>query len=248
MELGAALPTEEPTRSEVLSQVNGRLIAWNPVTQSEAWQVKHIALWNGGVLSTAGGLVFQGNAAGKLVAYHDETGKRLWDHHVRTGIIAPPISYRVDGVQYIAVLAGQGGAAALAHGELLPPREYKNRNLILVYALGGDVPLSAPEPMPAASVPPPSTADEASIAAGRTLYFSYCAACHGDGAVAAGGIPDLRHMDSETHQSFDAIVRGGVRHEKGMAGFAQVLSQQQAASIHAYIIERANAEAGEVSK
>ena len=83
---------------------------------------------------------------------------------------------------------------------------------------------------------------------GAKIYSENCAACHGDGAVAAGGIPDLRHMDSETHQSFDASVRGGVRHEKGMAGFAQVLSQQQAASIYAYIIERANAAAGEVSK
>lgn len=113
MEVGGVLPTEEPARSEVTSTIKGRLIAWNPVTQSEAWHVDHDYIWSGGVLSTAGGLVFQGNVEGMLVAYGDQDGAKLWQHDVQTGIIAPPISYSIDGVQYIAVVAGLGGSAPL---------------------------------------------------------------------------------------------------------------------------------------
>lgn len=240
MALGAALPTEEPERSEVMDLAQGRLIAWNPATQSEAWRVDHAAIWNGGVLSTAGGLVLQGNAEGKFVAYRDDNGERLWQHDVQTGIIAPPITYSTDGQQYIAVVAGQGGAAALAHGSLLPTREFKNRNLLLVYAIDGKQQLPDPEPVPAPTPPPPSTGSAETIAAGKALYYDYCGACHGDGAIAAGGIPDLRHMNSETRNLFGAIVRGGLRHQKGMAGFAQVLSEQQTDEIYAYILDRAN--------
>ena len=242
MLVGGALPTEEPARSQAMAPIKGRLIAWNPVTQTEAWRVEHEHIWSGGVLSTAGGLVFQGNAEGMLVAYRDQSGEALWQHDVQTAIIAPPVSYGIDGKQYIAVVAGAGGAAPLAYGELMPERKVQNRNLLLVYALGESKQLPAPLPQAPPSPPPPATADAATVAAGKKLYMDYCVVCHGDSAIAGGGMPDLRHMNAAAHESFHAIVLGGLRHGKGMASFSQVLTPEQADTVHSYIIERAHAE------
>ena len=57
----------------------GRLLAWDPVKQKEAWRVEHVAPWNGGTLTTAGNLVFQGTADGRFVAYNATTGEKLWE-------------------------------------------------------------------------------------------------------------------------------------------------------------------------
>ena len=62
-----------------------------------------------GVLSTAGGLVFQGTGSGHFRAYDAKTGELLKDIDVGTTIVAAPMSYEIDGVQYIAVMAAWGG-------------------------------------------------------------------------------------------------------------------------------------------
>src|SRR5690606_8420272 len=100
-----AMPADPAVRAEAIAATKGALIAWDPVTQSERWRVPHPGPWNGGLLSTGGGLVFQGNAAGNFVAYSAADGSELWSFHAQTGIIAPPITYTVNGEQYVAVLA-----------------------------------------------------------------------------------------------------------------------------------------------
>src|SRR5206468_3993960 len=97
---------------------HGYLVAWDPVTQKEAWRVKHPFLWNGGTLATGGGLVFQGTAAGSFNAYSAQDGKELWRFNAGLGIIAAPMSYSVGAKQYISVLVGWGGTSAAMSGVL----------------------------------------------------------------------------------------------------------------------------------
>ncbi|ROS05151.1 quinohemoprotein ethanol dehydrogenase [Sinobacterium caligoides] len=217
----------------------GRLVAWDPRTQSEAWSVEHKMTWNGGVLATAGNLVFQGNAAQRMAAYRADTGERLWDVDAQTGIIAAPISYSVDGEQYIAVAASWGGILPLALG--VKPYDEPSKGRILVYKLGGS---DALPPLKAAvepPIPPARTgADEQTLAEGKQLYHLYCYGCHGTNAVSGGMIPDLRYLNSNFHDMFEQIVYDGALKGLGMVGFSDVLDKPQVASIHAYIIEEAN--------
>ncbi len=100
----------EPPKSKPM----GRLVAWDPVAQKEAWGVEHVSPWNGGTLTTAGNLVFQGTADGRLVAYDAKTGDKLWETATGTGVVAAPATYMVDGKQYVSVAVGWGGVYGLA--------------------------------------------------------------------------------------------------------------------------------------
>src|SRR5205085_10462055 len=102
----AAPPTSKPM---------GRLIAWDPVAQKEVWRVEHVSPWNGGTLTTAGNLVFQGTADGRFVAYDAAKGTKLWEIPTGTGAVAAAATYMVDDKQYISIAVGWGGSYGLAH-------------------------------------------------------------------------------------------------------------------------------------
>ncbi len=112
------MPADPKVRAGALAATKGALIAWDPVAQQERWRVDFKGPWNGGLLATGGGLVFQGNGAQEFVAYDAASGAKLWASSVQTGITAPPVTYSVKGEQYVAVLAGWGGVWALAPGIL----------------------------------------------------------------------------------------------------------------------------------
>ena len=227
---------------EALRNVGGHLAAWDPVTQKEVWRVDHKTSWNGGLLSTAGNLVFQGLSDGAFAAYAADTGKLLWSTPVHSGIIAPPISYSVDGEQYIAVAAGWGGAFGLASGVPKHRDNVLTEGRILVFKLGGKAVMPEPKVTPI-NIPaqPDLKATPEQVAQGEKLFHAYCATCHGPGATGAGVLPDLRYMAPATHDAFDAIVRGGAFAGKGMVSFSNVLDEAQAQSVHAYIVSQANA-------
>ncbi len=241
--VGVVIPDspEEPTASEQLHGLfKGSLLAWDPVRQKAAWRVAHKTPGNGGVLATAGNLVFQGTAGGSFVAYSADKGERLWETNAQTGVIAGPISYSVDGEQYIAVMAGSGGGYFRYLGEIAEQNHVATISRVLVYKLGGKEtlpPQPTARPIPA---PPPDDATKAQIDEGRGLYTFYCSPCHGGAAISGGSVPDLRHMDAETHQYFVGIVLGGMREERGMPNFVDRLSIEQANAIHAYLVKRAN--------
>src|SRR6202008_4361213 len=88
----------------------GELLAWDPVAQTARWRVPHAFPGNGGVLATAGNLVFQGTVEGERAAYRADTGEKVWSFQGHDAIIAPPIAYEIAGEQYIAVMAGYGGS------------------------------------------------------------------------------------------------------------------------------------------
>ncbi|MBD2859447.1 PQQ-dependent dehydrogenase, methanol/ethanol family [Spongiibacter sp. KMU-158] len=239
----AGLPENDPEiRAAVMPTIRGHISAWDPIQKKEVWRVQHPNMWNGGILSTAGNLIFQGNADGELVAYRADNGERLWSTNAYTGIVAAPISYSVDGEQYIAVAAGWGGGGAMALGEIIADAKGAvNNSRVLVFKLNAD------KTLPASVVsrgelptPPASTADEATITRGHALYMENCHMCHGDRAVSASSVPDLRYLTAEKHQMWDGIVLGGALQSKGMIGFWDRLSKEQTDTIHAYVIKRAN--------
>lgn len=222
------------------SLLRGHISAWDPVAQKEVWRVQHPRSWNGGMLSTHGNLIFQGNSSGMFVAYRADNGERLWSAPAQTGVIAPPVTYEIDGEQYVTVVAGWGGtfalSAAAAEGYDLKPR-----GRILTYKLGADEQL--PPIVDVAAVlpePPPIEASDEEIATGKVLYHTYCSVCHGPGVRSGGVIPDLRYMLPGKHIVFEDIVLGGILKDRGMASFASSLSKEDSRAVHQYVIGEAH--------
>ena len=222
----------------------GFLLAWDPVEQREAWRVTHPLFENGGILSTAGNLVFQGTAEDRLAAYDATTGEALWSTDTHTGVLAPPVTYSVDGEQYVAVVAGWGAVSANAAGVVLNA-DGKRRNIsrVLAYKIGGSATLPEKAPLPERLPPPDRFGSEEQVAAGAALYGRYCMICHGVAAVSGGALPDLRHSPmTASDAAFSSVVIDGVYLDKGMASFADVLTPEDAEAVRAFVVERANAE------
>ncbi len=148
----------------------------------------------------------------------------------------------MSGEQYVAVLAGWGGAFALPPGELsFKSGHLPNISRVLVFKLGGGLALPpAPEPSHPVLNPPPATADPATVERGKAVYSRYCSVCHGDAAVSGGLVPDLRYSAFLGNDQWFDIVLGGALKDGGMAAFGSVLSRDQVAAIRAYVIARAN--------
>jgi PQQ-dependent dehydrogenase (methanol/ethanol family) len=236
-----SLPDAQAERDALRPLMKGRLLAWDPVTQREAWRVEHDGPWNGGTLTTAGNLVFQGTADGKFVAYRADNGERLWDFATQTGVVAPPMTYAVDGEQYISVNVGWGGAYALVFGEFVTPESLPNVSRVLTFKLGADGKLPQPDWKPRVVFNPPAqTGNPDTIREGFGLYQDICMGCHGLNAVSGLLIPDLRGS-AYLHDpaGWNAVVRDGALKENGMAAFGQWLDEAQAAAIRDYIIQQA---------
>ena len=244
-DMGAGdLPADMGIRRQAYGTVKGKLLAWDPVAQEARWTVEHDGAWNGGLLSTGGGLVFQGTQDSTFNAYDAADGEELWSFDAQTGIVAPPITYTVDGEQYVAVLAGWGGALALAAdgGVIAKDRPVRNISRLLVFKLGGTAKLpAAPELAALPLDPPPSRAPAELIAAGGSHYARYCAVCHAPGAVGSTVLPDLRRSGTLSNpQAWLQIVHDGALKDNGMTSFADSLSRQQIDAIREYVIHRAN--------
>lgn len=229
---------------EKLPPSYGYIKAWNPATQKEVWQVRMGGAWNSGLLSTAGGLVFGGDAYGRFNAYNARTGHKLWSINLKTGILAPPMSYEINGTQYVALLAGYGGAGGLAtfRNPKFPMEKYhNNQGRLFVFKLGGYKHVKAlkAEGVPFTE-PPPETASKATIAKGFDLYADNCMVCHGYFAQSAGEVPDLRLMPSGLWKQFDNIVLGGMLHGGGMGSFKDILSKDDVHDIKAYVLQQSH--------
>jgi quinohemoprotein ethanol dehydrogenase len=219
----------------------GYLIAWDPVRRKEVWRVSYPGPWNGGTLTTAGNLVAQGDASGGFNVYRADTGEKLWSTPAQSAIMAGPMTYEVNGEQYIAVMSGWGGAFPLLEGkEAARSGNLRNVSRMLAFKLGGSASLPPLEPREFVINPPADTANRASIAAGEGLFGRYCGVCHGENAVGGGVIPDLRASAFLNNDFWYEIVLNGAMKDNGMAPFKSVLDHQNAEAIRAYVIHRAN--------
>jgi quinohemoprotein ethanol dehydrogenase len=215
----------------------GKLVAYDPVSQQACWTVTHELPFNGGVLATAGNLVFQGDAFGKFSAYQASSGKELWAMSTGSTISAAPASYLQDDVQYILLPAGAGGGLQYAYPALHAVDKAQGPTRLIAFRLDGDGEVA----MPALTVrelpgQPALDATAEEIESGRELFGTYCASCHGKEAVGryGGSVPDLRYANTEAHASWHAIVVGGSRQQTGMP--KQNLSIDQSEAIRSYIL------------
>lgn len=235
-ELPPLAQLEQPIKTNPASR--GFLRAYSVPEHRVIWEAQTATSWDGGVLATAGNLVFQGDANGNLNAYAADTGARLASIPVGTSMMAAPMTYRVNGVQYLAIVAGYGGGAVI-NGYPLDPASaayrYGNDGRIIVLKIGGPPPplppLRTDPPFPAL---PPRPTDARQIAAGEVLYNRFCSRCH---VMGRGNLPDLRRIEPGTQALFNAIVLGGAYAPKGMGQFDDVLSAADAEAIHAYLID-----------
>ncbi|HET9445126.1 MAG TPA: c-type cytochrome, partial [Steroidobacteraceae bacterium] len=218
------------------SRGGASLIAWDPVQQREAWRVNYPGVGHGGTLSTGGKLVFQGSVDGMLNAYAADTGAKLWSYDAQNAIIAGPMTFELDGEQYIATLAGFGGVMLTGGGGSAHKRSEFGR--VVAFKLGGKAQLPAIGETVRRTIPDLRRANATGDKeAGQRHYDRVCAACHGANARSVTAVPDLRYsptiVDAAT---FKSIVLDGARADKGMVGFASMLTPEEAEAVRAYLV------------
>ena len=220
--------------------VYGELVAWDPIKNERAWTVRHPKPSNGGTLSTAGNLVFQGTWDGVFTAYDAANGDQLWQYQSDSAILAGPITYELDGDQYVAVAQGSGGVVMLTIGDEVR-KNTVNQNRLLVFKRGKSEKGFLPIDDSVVQIQPlygHSDTDDATIKNGEYLYHTNCASCHGIDATSNYVVPDLRYMTEKTHEDFATIVLGGSLTHKGMIGFYETLNLDDVNMIHEYLKDK----------
>jgi quinohemoprotein ethanol dehydrogenase len=237
----------DPTTGDAIprADVSGRLIAWDPVKQAPAWELPYPEPWNGGTLATAGGLVFQGSAHGTFSAIDAATGKVLWEVPAGTGVMAAPSTYELDGEQYVAVMAGWGGAFGLVGGDASQAANEgaggnQNQGRLLVFKLGGTAQIPALEKLNREVTAIAGDLDPAHVKAGNFAYHRWCAFCHGVGAQSGGVLPDLRTSQLFFSDALEPIVMEGQLLSKGMPNLSQWMTKEELAAIRVYITAKRN--------
>jgi quinohemoprotein ethanol dehydrogenase len=223
MIINAAPPTSKPF---------GRLVAWDPVAQKARWKVEHVSPWNGGTLTTAGNLVFEGTADGRFVAYDARNGKKLWQAPTGTGAVAAASTYLIDGKQYVSIAVGWGGVYGLGQrstGKTGP-------GTVFTYALGGKASPPAFVDVKLESLLAGVKYDPALAPEGLGLYVSNCVACHGVPGVDRGGnIPNLGYVKPEIITELDKYVFKGPYLKDGMPDFTGRLKPVDLDKLRAFI-------------
>jgi len=214
---------------------NGYLLAWDPLQGKEAWRVSFETGRGGGTMTTAGNLVFQGNSwFEEFVAYRANTGEKLWSMPAQAGVVAGPVTYEVDGEQYVAVTVGSRAGTG---GNYYSP----NGSRILAFKLGGTdrLPAAAP-PVPQVLNPPPRFGTPEMLVKGADAYNRFCGTCHGTEGESRGMFPDLRYSAAlNSAEVFNSIVVDGALTANGMVSFERALTQEQVDSIRAYVVSLA---------
>ncbi|MDE2435935.1 MAG: PQQ-binding-like beta-propeller repeat protein, partial [Sphingomonadales bacterium] len=241
--MAAGIPPALPkgALAQVQNSQGGGLLAWDPVKQEARWTVDLGSPANGGILTTATGLVFEGTKMGLLRAYDAATGKVLWEINLKRGATAPPITYTIDGEQYVAISTGWGDSWGLNMGLFWKEKVTRVPGRVVVLKLGanGSIPDNAPsgvEMTPKA----PAFGDAAMVARGYQLYAFNCMVCHGPMVQSSGVLPDLRWSAvAGDPGAFKAVVIDGALKGNGMVSFAAQLTPQDAEAIRAYALGQA---------
>lgn len=224
--LGANVSFEPPK-----SVPFGHLLAWDPVKQEPAWKVNHVGPWNGGVLTTAGNLVFQGTADGRFVAYNAKTGEKLWESPTGTGVIAAPSTYEIDGKQYVTIAAGWGGVYGLSARH----SETTTSGKVYTFAIGGTEKLPEFETVNQGNLLAGVEYDPAHIGHGAKLFVNNCLFCHGVPGVGGGNIKNLGYSEKAVIDNLEAMIIDGPYESVGMPNFKGRLSSEEITKLKAFI-------------
>ncbi|MCP9630430.1 PQQ-dependent dehydrogenase, methanol/ethanol family [Rhodopseudomonas palustris] len=216
----------------------GRLVAWDPVQQKEAWRAEYVSPWNGGTLTTAGNLVFQGTADGRIVAYNAKSGEKLWESPLGTGAVAAPATYMVDGVQYVSIAVGWGGVFGIS----ARATEQEAPGTVYTFAVGGNAPMPAFTKYQMGNLLTGVEYDPKDVPEGTAIYVAACATCHGVPGVDRGGnVKNLGYSTTDKIANLKQIVFKGPFREKGMPDFTGKLTDADVVKIQAFIQGTADA-------
>jgi quinohemoprotein ethanol dehydrogenase len=220
------------------------LLAWDPIRQKAAWQVNVPGSSNAGIAATAGQLVFQGRADGKLVAYDANDGNALWSFDAQVGIVGAPILFKSGGREYLTVVAGFGSVPAMLGSSSSQfgwdARTQKRR--VLTFALDGAAHLPpAPPTYKFVAVDDPTFVPNPTAEKSGEIGFSgRCFTCHGGAAIAGGMAPDLRASPLIlSSDGFRAVVQGGALLNNGMPQFEE-MAPAELENIRQYLRKRAH--------
>ena len=217
-------PIEIPPR-------RGWLAAWDPMAQREVWRVDFgEAPFSGGVLTTAGNLVLQGNHQGDLVAYAADSGRQVWVFDTQNNISGHPITYLVDGKQYISVLVG---------GRFTPyPGAYRDqKRRVLTFAM--DVPATTLPDLVRQELPilddPGFEIDLKRVKQGQAIYFRNCHVCHGADKPSGMSAPNLMSSPMTLSVSaLESVLVHGALKPAGMPQYEE-MSRSEVESLQHYI-------------
>lgn len=224
----------KPTIKDTKASNIGKLIAWDPINQKEVWSVEQDNMWNGGLLATASNLVFQGTADGRLTAYNGVNGQLIWEANLQNGILAPPVTYLVDGIQYVTVVTGWGGGYGMKN---------KHTNHILpgtIYTFKIDGKAELPSEIPVYDrelINPDWKLDYDKATQGETLFYKYCGTCHVVAENGGGVAPDLGYSFMVGTETFEKVVLEGLLLPNGMPQFDNRLTKEDVNNIQHFIIK-----------
>jgi quinohemoprotein ethanol dehydrogenase len=223
----------------------GQLLAWDPVAQREAWRQEYLSPWNGGTLTTAGNLVFQGTADGRFIAYDARDGRTLWQTPVGSGAVAAPMTWEKDGVQYVSIAVGWGGV----YGIIQRATDRVGPGTVYTFRLDGDAPTPAVVTASRTELVRGVAYDPADVAAGAGLYVSNCVFCHGVPAINNGGnVPNLAFSTREMLEQAPRFVLDGTFAHLGMPRFEGKLTEEQVRLIVAFVQGTADAVRGQQAR
>ncbi|MBS1091087.1 PQQ-dependent dehydrogenase, methanol/ethanol family [Gluconobacter sp. Dm-74] len=235
-------PQHKADKAQFLKDLKGWILAWDPEKQQAAFRVDHKGPWNGGLLATGGGLLFQGLATGDFHAYDATNGKDLFSFPAQSAIIAPPITYTANGKQYVAVEVGWGGIYPFFLGGVARTSGWTvNHSRVIAFALDGKDALPPKNELGFLPVKPPEKWDEARTKNGYFQFQTYCAACHGDNGISGGVLPDLRWSGAiRGQEKFYKLVAKGALTAYGMDRFDTSMSPAEIEDIRNYLVKRSN--------
>ena len=240
VEFGGAAPNYDIVRP---GGSTSRLIAWDPITQKPMWKIDTPGIWGGGVVATAGDVIFQGQIDDTFNAYDARSGKKLWTFDTRAPAVAPPITFAWKVVQYVTVVTGYGGSVGMfaENQPHLKPDYRTMHRRVLTFALDGKAVLPPKQAkLNTVSDDPTYAADPEREMKGYIGYSTYCSLCHGMNAVGGGAAPDLRRSPIPvSRDSFHAVVRGGALMMQGMPNYSEQLTEGQAEEIRLYLRSQA---------
>jgi mono/diheme cytochrome c family protein len=163
--------------------------------------------------------------------------------------VAAPVTYALEGRQYVAVMAGWGGGFTMLGGDAAAAAGVTdNPGRLLVFELGGTARLPIHRQQERELAALPGQLDPELVKRGNPIYHRWCMPCHGFGVASSGVTPDLRRSDPAVYPVMEDIVLRGARLPAGMPRFDEWLTPEDVQAIRAYVLSRRAALAEEQAK